>query len=386
MGERRLFELLESFENYRFIQLRYELGLSASQVPLGDTPQVTAERFISFIRLRDDGDLMKLEEAVVAVIGRSTRPASRSTAPSPGPPLPPRPAPKSGGPVVPAIGDRRPRLLVLAANPKATARLKLEEEAAAIAAALGEEGGNRRYQVTTVEAVQAGACTKLLLDNRPRILHFSGHGNPDGSLRFLDGVGLPQPVAPTALAAWFAAVPDEARPDCVVLSACYTNETARCSWRPSSASWECRRRSKTTRPSRLPPVSTGAWRTSRTITPPRFGSAVQRSTFWECPMRPSRLSRRALGQGPSKPRRRAGRQPRHTGHGETRGCHRNRNAGLYPLVWHQPAAGRHAAGKARLQQPPRPRASRRPVRGPHPQVPSIRVRRVELVDQVLEGR
>ena len=386
MGERRLFELLESFENYRFIQLRYELGLSASQVPLGDTPQVTAERFISFIRLRDDGDLMKLEEAVVAVIGRSTRPASRSTAPSPGPPRPAPPAPKSGGPVVPAIGDRRPRLLVLAANPKATARLKLEEEAAAIAAALGEEGGNRRYQVTTVEAVQAGALTKLLLDNRPRILHFSGHGNPDGSLRFLDGVGLPQPVAPTALAAWFAAVPDEARPDCVVLSACYTNETAKA----LVASVKCVvGMSQEIEDDSAVAFATGFYRglALRGRLPHRVSARLCRdrhSGNVRCD-RPGFLNA-PLGQGPSKPRRRAGRQPRHTGHGETRGCHRNRNAGLYPLVWHQPAAGRHAAGKARLQQPPRPRASRRPVRGPHPQVPSIRVRRVELVDQVLEGR
>ena len=58
-------------------------------------------------------------------------------------------------------------------------------------------------------------------------MHFSGHGNPDGGLNLLDGVGLAQAVAPGALATWFAALLEADHPECVVLNACYTNETAK---------------------------------------------------------------------------------------------------------------------------------------------------------------
>jgi inactive STAND len=72
--EKSLFGRLETFETYQFIKLRHELGLSSSQVPLADTPQVTAERFINFIKLRDDKDLTKLREAVDVVLSRKSDP------------------------------------------------------------------------------------------------------------------------------------------------------------------------------------------------------------------------------------------------------------------------------------------------------------------------
>jgi esterase/lipase superfamily enzyme len=118
-------------------------------------------------------------------------------------------------------------LLVLSANPSKTTPLHLKEEADAIREALGSDPADSRYLVVEAEAVETTALTGLLHTNRPRVLHFSGHGNADGGLNLLDAVGLAQPVAPEALARWFAAVPEGDRPDCVVLNACYTNETAR---------------------------------------------------------------------------------------------------------------------------------------------------------------
>ena len=69
--EKWLFERLEEFEKLRFLQLRYKLGLSVGNVPLADAPQVTAERFITFIKGRNDGDLTKLITAVNEVLGRT---------------------------------------------------------------------------------------------------------------------------------------------------------------------------------------------------------------------------------------------------------------------------------------------------------------------------
>jgi hypothetical protein len=68
--EKTLFGRLETFETYQFIKLRHELGLSTGQLPLADTPQETADRFITFIKQRADGDLTKLITAVNAVLGR----------------------------------------------------------------------------------------------------------------------------------------------------------------------------------------------------------------------------------------------------------------------------------------------------------------------------
>jgi len=224
MDEIELYDLLKTFLPGQFVSLRRLLQLGAENLPPGASPAENADLFIKFIQQRDQKDLSALVKAALTVVGRLPTPKPHPQ-PLPSPPAPVIPAPVPPPEPVADI-DRRPILLVLAANPSKTTQLNLKEEANAICEALGSDAADRRYRVVVAEAVEVLALTRLLHENRPRVLHFSGHGNPDGGLNLLDEVGLAQPIAPSALAKWFEAVPAADRPDCVVLNACYTNETA----------------------------------------------------------------------------------------------------------------------------------------------------------------
>jgi esterase/lipase superfamily enzyme len=222
MDEFELYELLTSFQNSQFVALRHRLGLSAQHFRHGAAPAEVASQFIQLISQRDRGDLSELESAALAVIGR--KPGPRPGAP---PPIPSSAPLNSTAPAQAAETDTRPRLLVLAANPLVMTKLKLDEEAELIREALGATEGERPIRAIVAHAVKAAELSKLLLEHRPKVLHFSGHANPEGAIYLVDSVGLAQAVTAAALAGWFQAVPVEARPDCVVLNACYTNETAK---------------------------------------------------------------------------------------------------------------------------------------------------------------
>jgi len=224
MDELELYNLLKTFNSGQFVSLRRLVHLGAEHLAPGATPAENADLFIKFVQQRDQDDLSELVKAALTVVGRLQAPKSHPVLqPSPPTPViltqvPPKPV---------ATVDHRPVLLVLAANPAKTTQLNLKEEADAICEALGPDPADRRYQVVVTEAVEVSALTGLLHENRPRILHFSGHGNIDGGLNLLDSLGLAQPVAAAALAKWFEAIPEVDRPECVILNACHTNETAR---------------------------------------------------------------------------------------------------------------------------------------------------------------
>ncbi len=67
--------------------------------------------------------------------------------------------------------------------------------------------------------------SQALLDVKPQIVHFSGHGATTGALYFENQVGQMQPVAPDALAALFEQFANEV--DLVVLNACYSEDQAK---------------------------------------------------------------------------------------------------------------------------------------------------------------
>ena len=124
-------------------------------------------------------------------------------------------------------------VLVLAANPFRTASLDLEAEAELIRQRLGEGEAGRRLRVHAERAVRPDDLSRLLLQYNPFILHFSGHGSPDGDLIFEGPGGTPQPVPQEALARLIAAVRGEL--ECVVLNACFTLDRAE----PLAASVRC---------------------------------------------------------------------------------------------------------------------------------------------------
>jgi pterin-4a-carbinolamine dehydratase len=110
-------------------------------------------------------------------------------------------------------------ILVLSANPKGTTSLRLQEEEEMIKKRLRLAGYGK------VPIQSHGAATPIdiqqaLLDFRPQVVHFSGHGSAKEGLVFEDTVGQEKLVSTEALANLFKLFSDQVQ--CVVLNACYS--------------------------------------------------------------------------------------------------------------------------------------------------------------------
>ena len=112
------------------------------------------------------------------------------------------------------------KILILAANPKNTPQLRLDEEVREI-----EEGLIRAKQRDRFELVQRWAARprdmqRAILELNPQIVHFSGHGTGEDGLVLEDGQGPGQLVSTSALAGLFELFADQVQ--CVLLNACYS--------------------------------------------------------------------------------------------------------------------------------------------------------------------
>jgi hypothetical protein len=113
----------------------------------------------------------------------------------------------------------RTRVLFLGACPKDVKRLRLDEEIREIDDALRRSRRRSRFGLHQKHAVTAQEVLQSLLDIGPQIVHFSGHGAPEGLV--LDGQdGRSQALEPNALGDLFEAFAQEV--ECVVLNACYS--------------------------------------------------------------------------------------------------------------------------------------------------------------------
>ncbi|MCP5554312.1 MAG: CHAT domain-containing protein, partial [Akkermansiaceae bacterium] len=111
-------------------------------------------------------------------------------------------------------------LLILAANPLGSRRLDVEGEAEAIWKSLEPHSWRIKVVIETTPA----QLDELLNLHQPRFLHFSGHGNPDGTLSFLDASKREHTVAPDRLAAQLQAL--GLFPELIFLNACYSHAAA----------------------------------------------------------------------------------------------------------------------------------------------------------------
>jgi hypothetical protein len=82
-----------------------------------------------------------------------------------------------------------------------------------------------RFSFAQRMSVRPQDISQSLLNSRPQIVHFSGHGNADGSLYFENRSGRTQVVQPGALAALFKMFVGQVH--CVVLNACYSKAQAK---------------------------------------------------------------------------------------------------------------------------------------------------------------
>ena len=110
-------------------------------------------------------------------------------------------------------------ILFLAANPKDTAPLRLDEEVRRIDEGLRRSRQRENFKLVSKWAVQIPDLRRALLDEEPNFVHFSGHGSKLGRIYLEDKVGMGQEVKPEALGNFFKLFSDHV--SCVVLNACY---------------------------------------------------------------------------------------------------------------------------------------------------------------------
>ena len=114
-------------------------------------------------------------------------------------------------------------ILILAANPSDTVRLRLAEEVRDVEEGLALSAGRDRFNIVSQWAVRPEDLRRALLKHQPQIVHFSGHGEGEEGLVFEDDAGQSKRIDSEALARLFRLCPSV---ECVLLNACYSDVQA----------------------------------------------------------------------------------------------------------------------------------------------------------------
>jgi len=115
-------------------------------------------------------------------------------------------------------------ILILAANPKDTTQLRLDEEVREIDEVLRRAGRRDEFELKQQWAVRPRDVQQVMLDCNPAIVHFSGHGEGEQGLALEDGTGNIKLVDSAALAGLFKLFASQV--ECVILNACYSEVQA----------------------------------------------------------------------------------------------------------------------------------------------------------------
>ena len=116
------------------------------------------------------------------------------------------------------------KILILAANPKSTSRLRLDEEVREIDEGLYRSRHRDRFELVQRWAVRPRDIHRAMLEANPHIVHFAGHGAGEEGLIFEDDTGQPKFVTKEAIAGLFKLFADQV--ECVVLNGCYSEVQA----------------------------------------------------------------------------------------------------------------------------------------------------------------
>lgn len=115
-------------------------------------------------------------------------------------------------------------ILLLAANPKGTTPLRLDEEVREIDSGLQRAKHREQFVLEQKWAVRPRDIQRAMLDLNPSIVHFAGHGTEDEGLVFEDESGIAKLVDGESLAGLFELFAE--RVECVVLNGCYSRVQA----------------------------------------------------------------------------------------------------------------------------------------------------------------
>ena len=116
------------------------------------------------------------------------------------------------------------RILILAANPIDTSRLRLDKEVKEIKEVLRLAKQRDRFEVSAELAATPDDIQQALVDYSPNIVHFCGHGEGLEGLILEGDDGTGSLVSAEALANLFELFADQV--ECVLLNACYSDEQA----------------------------------------------------------------------------------------------------------------------------------------------------------------
>ncbi|WP_299492517.1 CHAT domain-containing protein [Acaryochloris sp. IP29b_bin.137] len=116
------------------------------------------------------------------------------------------------------------KILILAANPKNTNKLRLDEEVREIQEGLRRSRIRDQFEILSRWAVRTDDLRRALLDHEPQIVHFSGHGAGAKGLALENSSGEAQLVSSAALARLFKLF--QKNVECVLLNACYSEVQA----------------------------------------------------------------------------------------------------------------------------------------------------------------
>ena len=117
------------------------------------------------------------------------------------------------------------KILILTANPKNTAQLRLDEEVREIKAGIQRSRHRDQFMIEYQVAARPRDVQRAMLDYKPQIVHFCGHGDGVKGLILEDDAGQIKAVSTPALAALFELFADEV--ECVLLNACYSKVQAK---------------------------------------------------------------------------------------------------------------------------------------------------------------
>ncbi|MEA5553043.1 AAA-like domain-containing protein [Anabaena cylindrica UHCC 0172] len=114
------------------------------------------------------------------------------------------------------------KILILTANPTNTQTLRLNEEVRNIENAQERSQKRDEFKIIVKQAVRQEEFRRHLLDHKPDIVHFSGHGGGEQGLALMGDNGEAILVKPDALTDFFEIVQRSFKIECVVLNACYS--------------------------------------------------------------------------------------------------------------------------------------------------------------------
>ncbi|MBW4626739.1 MAG: pentapeptide repeat-containing protein [Brasilonema octagenarum HA4186-MV1] len=116
-------------------------------------------------------------------------------------------------------------ILILAANPTSTARLRLDEEVREIDLGLQLAKNRERFRLVQKWAVRQRDFYRAILEYQPQIIHFCGHGTGEDGIVLEDETGQPVLIEQEALAKLFKLFAVKGV-ECVVLNACFSEKQA----------------------------------------------------------------------------------------------------------------------------------------------------------------